>query len=38
MTEPFRLEEATIDELHSAIRAGQTTCVAVVEAYTRESL
>ena len=24
----FRLEEATIDELHAAIRAGQTTCVA----------
>ena len=30
---PFRLEEATIDELHRAIRAGQTTCVAVVEHY-----
>jgi amidase len=29
----FRLEEATIDELHAAIRAGQTTCVAVVEHY-----
>ena len=25
---PFRLEEATIDELHEAIRSGQTTCVA----------
>jgi len=23
--EPFRLEEATIDELHEAIRAGRTT-------------
>ena len=30
---PFRLEEATIDELHQAIRAGQTSCVAVVEQY-----
>jgi amidase len=30
---PFRLEEATIDELHRAIRSGQTTCVAVVEHY-----
>jgi amidase len=30
---PFRLEEATIDELHAAIRAGETTCVAVVEHY-----
>jgi len=30
---PFRLEEATIDELHRAIRAGETTCVAVVEQY-----
>ncbi|MGZ5122176.1 MAG: amidase family protein [Burkholderiales bacterium] len=29
----FRLEEATIDELHAAIRAGQTTCVAVVQRY-----
>jgi len=28
---PFRLEEATIDELHAAIRAGETSCVAVVE-------
>ena len=27
----FRLEEATIDELHAAIRAGQTTLVQVVE-------
>src|SRR6202045_874344 len=31
--EPFALEEATIDELHEAIRAGPTTCVAVVEHY-----
>jgi amidase len=30
---PFRLEEATIDELHQAIRAGRTTCVAVVQDY-----
>ena len=29
----FQLEEATIEELHAAIRAGQTTCVAVVEHY-----
>ncbi len=29
----FRLEEATIAELHAAIRSGDTTCVAVVEAY-----
>jgi amidase len=33
MTEPFRLEEATIDELHAAIRAGQITCVEVVRHY-----
>jgi amidase len=30
---PFRLEEATIEQLHKAIRAGQTTCVAVVQHY-----
>jgi len=29
----FRLEEATIAELHDAIRAGETTCVDVVEHY-----
>ncbi len=29
----FRLEEATIEELHAAIRAGRTTCVAVVQRY-----
>ena len=29
----FQLEEATIDELHQAIRDGRTTCVAVVEHY-----
>src|ERR1700675_3620177 len=31
--QPFRLEEATIAELHAAIRAGQTSCVAVVKHY-----
>src|SRR4030088_3356082 len=30
---PFRLEEATIDELHGAIRDGRMTCVAVVQHY-----
>src|ERR1700687_4759284 len=30
---PFRLEEATIDELHQAIREGRTTCVGVVQHY-----
>jgi Asp-tRNA(Asn)/Glu-tRNA(Gln) amidotransferase A subunit family amidase len=29
----FRVEEATIDQLHRAIREGRTTCVAVVEQY-----
>ncbi|HVZ50775.1 MAG TPA: amidase family protein [Pseudolabrys sp.] len=29
----FQLEEATIDELHAAIRAGATTCRATVEHY-----
>ena len=29
------LEEATIDELHQAIRLGRTTCVAVVAALSR---
>src|SRR5882672_7314848 len=29
----FRLEEATIDDLHDAIRAGRTTCVDVVAHY-----
>jgi len=29
----FRLEEATIDELHDAIKAGRTTCVEVVQCY-----
>src|SRR5438874_6643980 len=30
---PFCLEEATIEELQAAIRAGETTCVGVVEHY-----
>ena len=29
----FRLEEATIDELHQAIKAGATTCIAIVQHY-----
>ena len=32
-TKPFRLEEATIDDLHAAIRSGATTVVAVVQHY-----
>jgi Asp-tRNA(Asn)/Glu-tRNA(Gln) amidotransferase A subunit family amidase len=31
--QPFSVEEATIDELHEAIKAGRTTCVAVVRHY-----
>ena len=30
---PFRVEEATIAELHQAIREGRTTCVDVVKQY-----
>jgi amidase len=30
---PFCLEEATIEELHAAIRSGQITCVAIVQHY-----
>jgi Asp-tRNA(Asn)/Glu-tRNA(Gln) amidotransferase A subunit family amidase len=30
---PFRLEEATIGELHAAIRAGEITCVQIVQHY-----
>ena len=30
---PFQLEEATIDELHAAIKAGTVTCVDVVQHY-----
>jgi Asp-tRNA(Asn)/Glu-tRNA(Gln) amidotransferase A subunit family amidase len=33
MQETFRLEEATIDDLHQAIRDGRTTCVDVVRRY-----
>jgi amidase len=32
-TTPFRLEEATIDDLHTAIRSGATNVVAVVQHY-----
>ncbi|HEY0570029.1 MAG TPA: hypothetical protein VGD16_00665, partial [Enterovirga sp.] len=30
---PFRVEEATIDQLHAAIGSGATTCVDVVGQY-----
>src|SRR5262252_8125247 len=30
---PFRLEEATIEELHAAIKAGRITCVEIVQHY-----
>ena len=30
---PFCVEEATIDELHAAIKSGQTTCVEIVQQY-----
>src|SRR4051794_940247 len=30
---PFRVEEATIAELHEAIRAGSTSCVEIVKQY-----
>jgi amidase len=30
---PFRLEEATIDEMHAAIRSGEITCVQIVQHY-----
>ncbi len=33
MAAPFQLEEATIADLHAAIRAGTTTCAAVVAHY-----
>lgn len=32
-TKPFRVEEATIAELHEAIRDGRTSCVEVVKQY-----
>ena len=31
--QPFRLEEATIEELHAAIKSGQITCVEIVQHY-----
>src|SRR6516165_9224752 len=31
--EPFAPEEATIDQLHEAIKAGRTTCAAIVQHY-----
>ncbi|MFC1665659.1 amidase family protein, partial [Pseudomonadota bacterium] len=30
---PFCLQEATIDELHAAIKSGQISCVEIVESY-----
>ena len=30
-SQTFRLMEATIDELHAAIKSGQTTCAAIVQ-------
>src|SRR5437870_10379678 len=30
---PFRLDEATIEELHEAIQSGRTTCVEIVQHY-----
>src|SRR5436190_19274410 len=32
-SQTFQLEEATINELHAAIKAGQATCVEVVQRY-----
>src|SRR5690349_1257667 len=32
---PFRVEEATIAQLHDAMKAGRLTCRALVEAYLR---
>src|SRR5215831_3967826 len=32
-TGSFRLEEATIDQMHAAIRAGEITCVQIVQHY-----
>src|SRR5215831_11734033 len=32
-TGSFRLEEATIDQMHAAIRAGEITCVHIVQHY-----
>ena len=33
LKKPFGLEEATIDEMHAAIRAGEITCVQIVQHY-----
>ena len=30
---PFRLEEVTIDDIHSAFRSGEMTCRRLVELY-----
>ncbi len=30
---PFQLEEASIEDIHAAIRAGQTTCAQIVQGY-----
>jgi Asp-tRNA(Asn)/Glu-tRNA(Gln) amidotransferase A subunit family amidase len=32
-SDAFAIEEATIDGIHAAIRSGQTTCQAIVQAY-----
>jgi len=32
-SEPFRVEEATIDDLHRAIKSGRTTCADMVRQY-----
>ena len=32
---PFRIEEATIAQIHAAMKAGQVTCRALVEQYLR---
>ena len=34
---PFRVDEATIDELHAAITSGRTTCLAVVQQYIKRA-
>ena len=36
--EPFRVEEATVDQLHQAIKSGETTCVNIVRQYLDLSL
>ena len=35
--EPLRLDEATIDQLHRAIKAGRMSCVAIVRHYIRRA-